>query len=194
MALTAVEQAYFDHTRQALPRFLFQLSTAPQDVLGAYAKMYGSFDDQLQEWLTQAYIKTSSDIWLDQHARDYGTTRRDGESDPELRVRLGQSKNVVVGRLLLAQVNAILAAAGISGTASMVELRRDEAYMQDDTAGHSQAFFDRGYRMGASPQPYSFIVILPYPTDATTAAAVYEYLRQAKAAGFRHYVERRMVP
>lgn len=193
MALTATEQAYFDHAKNALPRFLFQLSTAPLDVLGAYAKMMGSFDTQLNSWLTEAYIKTATAIWLDQHARDYGTTRRGAESDVALRARLGQSKNVVVARLLLIQINSILAVAGY-GTASIVELRRDKAYMSDATTGGTRAFHSRGYRMASSGRPYGFIVILPYPTDIGTADAISEYLRQAKAAGFKHIVERRTSP
>jgi hypothetical protein len=193
MALSTVGQDYFDHAKAALPRFLFQLSTAPSDMLGGYAAMMESFDTQLTEWLTQAYIKSSTGIWLDQHARDYGTTRRASEADAALRARLGQSANVVVARLLLAQVNAILDAAGY-GEAELIELRRDKAFMSDATTGGTRAFHSRGYRMSSAGRPYTFIVILPFPTDAATAEAVSEYLRQAKAAGFRHVVERRTSP
>lgn len=193
MALTATGQKYFDHTKAALPRFLFQLATAPHDVLGGYAKMMESFDTQLTLWLTEAYIKTSSGIWLDQHARDHGTTRRASETDVALRERLGLSKNVVVTRLLLTTVNAILAAAGY-GTASVVEIRRDKAFLSDTTTGGTRAFCSRGYRMGSRTRPHGFIFILPYPTDAATANAVSEFLRQAKGAGYRHYVERRQSP
>lgn len=193
MALTVTEQAYFDHAKGALPRFLFQLVTASLDVLGGYAAMMGDFDTQVTEWLTEAYIKTSTGIWLDQHARDYATTRRASETDIVLRARIGLSKDVVVANLLLSQTNAILSSAGYPATAVMVELRRDKAFLSDTTAGGTRAFLSRGYRCG-SLRPYGFVVILPYPTNLATADAVYEYLRQAKAAGFRHYVERRQIP
>ncbi len=190
MALSATEQGYYDHAKQALPRFLFQYGSAPQDILGAFATMFGAVHDQTDEYLLQAYIQTATGIWLDQHAKDYGTTRRVSETDATLRSRLGTIRNVVVPALLLAQIATMLEIDGVEGTAVMVETRRDKAFFSDATPGGTRAFMSRGYRMGGT-RPYSFVVILPYPTTSATAAAVYEFLRLAKAGGFKHVVERR---
>lgn len=59
--------------------------------------------------------------------------------------------------------------------------------------GRKDAYMGRGYRMSLSGHN-SFIIILPYPTDADTGLAVREALRQKKAGGFQHIVEVRQNP
>lgn len=194
MALTATEQDYYDHAKRSLPRFLFANDGAAQEITGAFAVMVGALHTQVLEWLSFTYILSATGIWLDQHARDRGTTRRENESDATLQARLSTLEETVTRPALLAHVNAILTGAGYPATAAMVELRRDKGFFADATAGASRAFFSRGYRMGSAGRPYRIVVILPYDTDEATAAAVDEYLRQAKAAGYAHTVERRTSP
>lgn len=194
MALTATEQSYYDHAKRSLPRFLFASSSAPQEIFGGYAVMVGAFHTQVDEWLSFTFVRTATGIWLDQHARDRGTTRRVDESDATLQARLSTLEDVVTRPALLAHVNDILIGSGYPGTAAMVELRRDKGFVASTAAGESMAFASRGYRAGNSGRPHRFIVILPYDTDEATGAAVDEYLRQAKAAGYAHSVERRLNP
>jgi hypothetical protein len=59
--------------------------------------------------------------------------------------------------------------------------------------GESRAFLSRGYRI-KSLRPRLFIIILPFGTTAATGAAISEYLRAHKAAGYAHKVEIRGVP
>lgn len=62
------------------------------------------------------------------------------------------------------------------------------------TDGWRHAYFSRGYRMGSSTRPSSFIVILPFGTSEAVAASVSEAVRQTKAGGLGHIVERRANP
>lgn len=194
MALTATEQSYFDTAKRSLPRFLFQLSTSPQEMLGAFAKTTGAFHTQIGEWLDYTFLGSATGVWLDQHAKDRGTTRRNGETDDVLLTRLRNTEDVVTRPALLAGVNQLLTTAGFPATATMVELRRDMAHWQGTGVGESVAFYSRGYRYGSGARPHGFVVMLPYDTDEATAAAVDEYLRKAKAAGYAHHVERRTIP
>lgn len=75
---------------------------------------------------------------------------------------------------------------------AVVTLRRDGAYCQ--TNGDCTAFMSRGYRIGHTGRPMAYIFILPYGTDAPTANAVAEYLRQYGPGGYIYYVERRLNP
>jgi hypothetical protein len=180
MPLSATEQAYFDHARQALPRFLFASSTSAQEVFAAFAVLWGDAHAQIDAWRLSSYILDAAGVYLDQHARDRGTSRIDGESDAVLRERLRAVEDAVTRPALMAGVERILAIESLSG-AGMVELRHECAF-----AGQSYA--SRGDRAG-SERPHYMIVILPYSTTPETGAAVAEYLRARKAAGYRHLVE-----
>lgn len=61
-------------------------------------------------------------------------------------------------------------------------------------ASQTGGFMSRGYRMGHSGYPSTFIIILPYGTSDDVAAAVDEYLRTHKAGGFKHIIEVRQSP
>lgn len=193
MPWTANEQALYDHARFSLPRFLFQKADRADEVLGAYVKVFDEARRQTAEWLvTEAFIATASGIWLDQHARDRGTVRQDGETDATLRARLRTLEDQVTPDTLES------GAAGIIGLdisdVYMVELRRDKAFMFGSGAGEAKAYLSRGYRMSTSGRPMTFIVILPYGTTEAQGAAVSEYLRSRKGAGYKHMVEIRQVP
>lgn len=194
MALNATEQSYYDHAKRSLPRFLFANPNAAQEMMGAFAVLAGALHDQIAEWLSFSFVQTATGVWLDQHARDRGTTRREDETDETLRARLATLEDAITQPVLLSHINDILVGSGYPATAAMVELRRDKAYMSTDGVDESMAFLSRGYRMAGPGRPYRIIVILPYDTDEATAAAVDEYLRKAKAAGFAHTVERRLSP
>jgi hypothetical protein len=56
--------------------------------------------------------------------------------------------------------------------------------------GFGRAYLSRGYRMGVR----GMVLILPYGTTATEAAAATDLLRQKKAAGVLAHVERRTSP
>lgn len=187
-ALNTVEQGYFDHARGALPRFLFQSDDAPQDVLGAYAKIFGAVDAQVREWVEQAYIQSATGIFLEQHARDFGTSKRAGESEAVLRARIGKEQLVVTRPRLLQGADEILAAAGATTGAVMLEMRYDRAFFSDETPGDTVAFCSRGYRMG-SIGLNGFVIILPAGASESVRASIDEYVRQAKAGGFRHRVD-----
>jgi hypothetical protein len=73
-----------------------------------------------------------------------------------------------------------------------VNLRRDGAHMH--VVGSSTAFMSRGYRMRSAARPMGYVFILPYPTNAPTANAIAEYLRQHGPGGYVYYVERRLTP
>jgi hypothetical protein len=195
MAYTASEQALYDHARQSLPRFLFQSDSSPEELWGAYVKIFDAARTQTVDWLAQAYIKTATGVWLDQHARDRGTNRQLSETDAALRSRLVSVQDAVTYPALLARAQGIATAGGVpSPLVAMVELRRDKAYVNTGGVGESMAFLERGYRVGGDSRPMIVIAILPYGTTAATGASVAEYLRLTKGAGYSVKVEIRTIP
>jgi len=141
MSYSVQEQGLYDHLRSTLPRFLFQKSSAPEELWGAYVKLFDRCRSQIDDWISSTLITTATGIWLNQHARDRGTTRQDGETDAQLRIRLRVIQDAVTQPAL----NAIIASLLTAGTAVIMELRRDRIYLSDkDTVGAGDSFAQSG--------------------------------------------------
>jgi hypothetical protein len=194
MALTAEQQALFDHARRSLPRWLTRGKTAVLEWLHAFTQTFDTVRAQGQDWLDITFFDNATGAELDQHALDRGTTRRSGESDATLRERLRNITDVVTEPALKDGVDALLAASGL-GSSAWVNLRRDKAFCEQPAAVNStESFLSRGYRMTNAQTPMGYIVILPYGTTAAMGQAVEEYLRQYGPAGYYYIVEIRGVP
>ncbi len=195
MPLSAEKQNLFDHAKNMLPRFLTAGVSAALEWLYAYTDEFDAARAQTSEWLEMSFISTASGRWLDQHARDRGTSRRLNEDDATLRVRLRQYEDLLTFPAIIAAVNAILVGAGGSADAELVFLRRDRAHCQLPAAVNAhEAFLSRGYRMTNATTPMGYIVILPFGTSEATGLGVEEYLRQYGPAGYYYIVEIRGVP
>ncbi len=134
MALTAEEQELLDLAKALLPDW-FVSDDRVQEELGGAAKVMGAAKVIIKAWMDRARIMaaegaTATDPdWLNQHAVDRGTARQPNENDETLRARLRSVDNILTRPALLEGVAAILAGAGVAGTAAMVELRRDRIYL-----------------------------------------------------------------
>lgn len=130
MALTVEEQKFYDFAKDALPDWI---PDADEFLMGA-AKMFGSVKALIDYLFGQALISGATGAtattpdWLNQHARDRGTSRVDGEDDPTLRDRLRNAPDAVTRASILVAVNAILIAAGQVDQAAMVELPKHGAH------------------------------------------------------------------
>jgi len=112
MPLSDEAQALYDHARSSLPRWLTSDPSALNEWLYASAQLGAAVQAQNQEWVDETYLDRASPLALNQHALDRGTTRRDGESDDTLRLRLRTVTDVVTEPALLTGINQILDAAG----------------------------------------------------------------------------------
>ncbi|HSR79110.1 MAG TPA: hypothetical protein VLN57_21230 [Xanthobacteraceae bacterium] len=134
--LTTAEQELLDFATGALPSWV----RSPDEVLASAAKtiaMARAQGDYLfsQALITQATGATATTPdWLDQHARDRGTSRQAGETDPMLQQRLRVIPDAITRQAILDAANAILAAAGVAGSAALLELPRDAAWLGTYTA------------------------------------------------------------
>lgn len=192
MPLSSEQQTFFDHARNSLPRFLTRGAGAALEWLHAFTQVMDAARSQVADWINLSYISNATGRWLDQHARDRGTSRRENEDDPTLRARIRQFEDMITYPAIKLAVDNILAGAGIAADCAIVSLRRDRGHYQ--AAGNSRAFMSRGYRMANINRPMGYVVILPYGTDSITAQAVSEYLRQYGPAGYVYYVEVRQNP
>jgi hypothetical protein len=135
-ALTSDEQELLDFAQGALPNWV----RSPDEFLTATAKMMGLprataaylFSQTLITQATGATATTPD--WLAQHARDRGTSRQAGETDPVLQERLRVIPDAVTRQAVLNAADAILAAAGVIGFAVLLELPRDAAWLGRYTA------------------------------------------------------------
>ena len=197
MALTARQQALYNVARKALPRWFTEEAGDNEEMLRGYAVLFDVAYGQVEDWLTATFIQTSSGIWLQQLAKDYGTEPQSAESEAQLRERLRNPPVELTPAAIRSFVSDMLTAAGVTipaGYPGLVELRRDRAHFGVFTStGRSRAYFSRGYRMSRE-HPQSFIVILPYGTTAGLAASIFEALRSRRVAGYNAIVERRLVP
>jgi len=170
MALTLAEQELFDFGRGALPNWM----RAHDEILTATAKMMGMARTQLDYLFGQALITTATGPtattpdWLNQHARDRGTSRQAGESDVVLQQRLRVIPDALTRQSILDAANAILVAAGVVGVAAMLELPRDGAWIGTYAAmtGTGGTFAQTGTVSTFTP------TALPWPTPPFQDPAV----------------------
>jgi len=135
MALTATEQDVFDFAIAACPDW-FAGNPRGYEFLGALAKMVGCEITQAAYWFARTLIDTADGAvgdlpdWLNEHARDRGTSRQAAETDVACRARIKNIPDALTRQLLLDAAQAIVDAESppISGTVAMVELPRDGAY------------------------------------------------------------------
>lgn len=160
MTLTADEQELLNFGVGALPDWI-----APNDpILTAAAKQMGgarAFSDYLfkQTLITTADGPTSTTPdWLNQHARDRGTSRQAGESNDALATRLRVVPDALTRGAILTAVNAVLASSGVSGQAALLELPRDASWVGNQepivqTAVSGGVFAHFGSLMAYTPAP-----------------------------------------
>lgn len=158
MALTPDEQKLADAANAALPPW-FRGDGRVQEEVGMMAKQVGAAYAHVkhrfeQTYITKAVAATADEPdWLDLLAKDRGTSRQNGETDAQLRLRLQKIPVAVVRSELLTAVQALVTGAGVAGTAVMVELARDAAYLGSFTAdtGTGGTFAKDGDLMAFAP-------------------------------------------
>ena len=159
MPYTTSEQEIYDHLKTSLPRFLFQKVTATEEIWGAYVKIFDAVKTQITEWSQYAQILLATGIWLDQHARDRGTSRQGSETDAALRARLRTLEDSVSLPALLAEITAILTTSGDDpNDMGIVELRLKRAFMQERTSptGTGDSFAKVGTTVTLTDSGYTF--------------------------------------
>lgn len=78
--------------------------------LYAEAQVLQGVYTQANYWLTQIFISTATDIFLDQHGKDRNTSRRLNEPDPVYQARIRQIEDVVTDPALQNGINLTLQA------------------------------------------------------------------------------------
>ena len=145
MALTLQAQGYLDFALGALPRWM----NPTDEFLNGSAAMFGGVQTTIDYWFGQTLIGNATGPaagtpdWLRQHARDRGTDRQFGESDPALRQRIRNVPDALTVSALKNAANAILVADGISTPVGLLELPRDGAFARSlgtDTAATGGVF------------------------------------------------------
>ncbi len=151
MALTAEGQKLLDFALAALPTW-FKDSARSFEFTGAAAKINENTHALITYWFEQALI-TQADgptavdpDWLNQHAKDRGTSRQLGETDAALAERLKNTPDALTRPTILSAAQSIIDAEAIIGSVVMVELRRDRAHFGDFTSdsGTGGTFTDEG--------------------------------------------------
>lgn len=197
MAFNDQEQELWDVARSALPRWFTRRVPAPGRVVDAlmqgFVKVFQSARETMQEFFYGAgYYGNAGDEWIDEHLKDANTRRQVGEDNDSAVARLRSVADAVTRPAILAAVNELLAAAGVTGEAGMHEIWQQGSYYQI-VGGWRQMYWGRGYRFGHL-EPGLVVVVLPYGTPPELAAAADELVRQTKAGGFHHIIETRQVP
>lgn len=129
MAFSAEEQKLYDFAKASLPKFMFQ-QLRDEEVFGAMVKVFDAARQQAVAYFTQALILTADGTgadYLNQHAKDRGTTRQTGESDATLRDRLRNIPDALTRLALISAMDSITSPDGIAG-GDAIELRRDRGY------------------------------------------------------------------
>lgn len=129
--LSAEEQDLLTWLLSSIPRWFWldDPRFSVQEVWVAIVKAMIRVQRQGEDWVRATYILFATDVWLNQHARDRATFRQAGELDPTVRQRLRTIPDVLTRSAILTEINSILVAAGVVGTAAMLELPQDGAFI-----------------------------------------------------------------
>lgn len=134
MALTSQEQELLDFALGSLPDW-FRDDRRQMEFLGGAAKIFGAARTQVEYWFRQALISQADGPvpglpdWLQQHAIDRGSRRQSGESDAVLAERIRNVPDALNLDAIQDAIDAVLVAAGVVGTAALLELRKDRAFL-----------------------------------------------------------------
>lgn len=193
-ALTPDQQELFNVAKSTVPRQLFP-DKATQELFGAAAKVFAAAKTQIKAWFDSSYILGAFTFWLDQHARDRGTRRRNTETDPALQSRLRGVEDMVTPDALAAVANGVLTADAIAGVAHIVELRNQRIFFHPHGVADppGRHYLSRGERITRN-FTHRFIVVLPFGTTTPTSNAVDAGMVTHKGAGQAHTIEIRATP
>lgn len=161
---------FYRFGRDALPQWVKDRD----EFLLASAQVMTAVQTQTEYLFKQTLITTAdgptadAPDWLQQHARDRGTSRQVGESNAALAQRLRTIPDALTRQALLDAANAALATAGVAGSAALLELPRDGAFYGSYTAltGTGGAFTQVGTTSKFTP------AALPWPAPPFQAASV----------------------
>lgn len=133
MAFTASEQELYDFAIDSLPKWFREVSRSEEE-LNAMVKVFDAARLQIEVYFSQSRILlatgTGETDWLNQHAKDRGTSRIPGEMDPSLRERIRSTDDALTRSAILDAVQGVMTAEGLGGTPAMVELRWDRAFFR----------------------------------------------------------------
>jgi hypothetical protein len=129
--LNALEQKLYDLARAALPSWLFTDEANAQELIRAAAAQLSDAWEQVDFWLDQTYLTRGVDIFVDQHAKDHGTRRQNGETTASLVSRLRNTEDAVTIPALLSHIIQVMHDNGAPSSPPPVilEMRYDKLYL-----------------------------------------------------------------
>lgn len=130
---TTRRENLLDHTRDSLPRLLRSDGRA-EEIERAHAAVIGTAGAIVDDWTRSTYVGNANGIWLDARGSDTSARRQDDEVDADYRERLRSPPDSVSPAAIEAGVQALVDAAGVSGDAAFVELRKAKAFFGDFTS------------------------------------------------------------
>lgn len=159
------------------------LAASDRDLDEAYmaAEVMACTEGQISSWLMDSRLGSSASFWLDQHARDRGVYRQDGEGDEQLIERLQRGPQAVIYDAVLAGVQAVLDAAGSGFTGYIFRIPVDLGAFAD-----VDCWCDVDSRVTPT-RPRILVVIIP--ALANSKPAVLDVIRSKVTAGTLYLVE-----
>lgn len=147
-----------------------------EDIAATLATILAEAEEEVSRLAVGAHLGTATGLFLDQHAKDRGLRRQDGETDDQLRERLRVPPRAGTVSAILDALEQIIG----TGDVFIIELPKDAFYF-DRVAG----FFDRGCRLGGGRG----VVIALIPQSSNARAAITDALRSTVSAGKIWFVE-----
>lgn len=149
------------------------------DIAYTIATMMSRSEEEITAYVNGARLSTATGLFLDQHARDRGLRRQDGETDDQLRDRLRTPPKAGTVTAITDAINQIL---GTDDELYLIELPKDSLYF--DRAHKSvlnirPMFLTRGSLMGGGRG----VVVALIPQSADALESVSDALRTKVSAG-----------
>lgn len=148
-----------------------------EDIAATLATILAEAEEEVSRLAAGVHLGTATGLFLDQHAKDRGLRRQDGETDDQLRERLRVPPRAGTVSAILDALEQII---GNAGDVFIIELPKDAFFFD-----RQSAFFDRGCRFGGGRG----VVIALIPQSANARAAITDALRSTVSAGKIWFVE-----
>lgn len=140
-----------------------------EDIAAAIAEIFRMAENEVSRLGSGARISTATGLFMDQHLKDHGLRRQDGETDDQARDRLSHPPQAVTPEAIVSGVEAIVG----EGAVILIELPLHGTFLDREHC------LDRNKLIG----DYHGVVIVLIPEEADALASVTDAVRTKIAAG-----------
>ena len=134
MVFSPEDEELYTWLKSSIPSWFFTKVGITDEQWRAVVAALGRSRDLVDSWVNRTFLLYSEGIWLDQHAKDFGSARQYNESDVGVAARLRTPLNAVTYEGIVDGITAVLSSYGLTWTPNLIELRKGGPFWLERTS------------------------------------------------------------